>query len=41
MNLQKMHDLLRIGENNSRDLPKVSKMAAMDNFNLPKVCKMT
>ena len=38
--LYEMHDLSKVGENYSRDLPEVIKMTTMDNFKLSKVRKI-
>ena len=32
-----MNNMPKVGVNYNRDLPKVSKMTATDNFNLPKI----
>ena len=36
-----MNNLSKVGENYDRDLPKVNEMTRADNFNLPKIKKMT
>ena len=39
--LQEMHDLPKFGNNYNRDLPKVSKLTAIDNCKLSKVRETT